>query len=105
MKNNAIIITGANGNVGSYFAKKYCELDENLILIIHKSDHRIKDLVKDNFNRTKVIQVDLSDYSTLKTKLAKILAGTDWKPDRLIHTATARSNVIIAAPVPINTRA
>ena len=94
MKNNAIIITGANGNVGSYFAKKYCEIDENLILVIHKSDHRIKDLVKDNSDRIQVIQVDLSDYSNLEIKLAKVITEANWKLDRLIHTATARSNVI-----------
>ena len=94
MKINAIIITGANGNVGSFFTKKLHELDENLILIIHKNDHRIKDLVKDNTDRIKVIQVDLSDYSKLKIKLAKVISEAGWKPDRLIHTATARSNVI-----------
>ncbi|MCK5051199.1 MAG: SDR family oxidoreductase [Candidatus Cloacimonetes bacterium] len=94
MKNNAIIITGANGNVGSYFANKYCDMGENLILIIHKSDHRIKEIVKDHPDRIQAIQVDLSDYSILKIKLAKVITKTGWKPDRLIHTATARSNVI-----------
>jgi len=94
MKNNAIIITGANGNVGSYFAKKYYELGENLILIVHKSEHRIKDLVKDHSDKIKVIQVDLSDYLNLKIKLAKVIAKTGWKADRLIHTATARSHAI-----------
>ncbi|MDA3814068.1 MAG: SDR family oxidoreductase [Candidatus Cloacimonetes bacterium] len=94
MKNSAIIITGANGNVGSYFAKKYCDLGENLILIIHTSDHRIKKFVKDNSDRIKVVQVDLSDYLNLKTKLAKVITETGWKPDRLIHTATARSHAI-----------
>lgn len=94
MKNNAIIITGANGNVGSYFAKKYYDKGENLILIIHKNDHRIKDLVKDHSDRVQPIQVNLSDYSILKTKLAKVISKTGWKPDRLIHTATARSHAI-----------
>ncbi|MDP8204318.1 MAG: SDR family oxidoreductase [Candidatus Tenebribacter mawsonii] len=94
MKNNAIIITGANGNVGSYFAKKYCELDENLILVIHKSNHRIKQLVSNYPDRLKILQADLSNYSNLKLELAKIINETGWIPDRLIHTATARSSVI-----------
>ncbi len=94
MKNNAIIITGANGNVGSYFAKKYYDLSENLILIIHKSDHRIKELVNKHSDRIRVLKVDLSDYSMLKIKLAEIITKTGWKPDRLIHTATARSHAI-----------
>ncbi|MDP8269211.1 MAG: SDR family oxidoreductase [Candidatus Tenebribacter davisii] len=96
MKNNAIIITGANGNVGSYIAKKYCDKGENLILIIHKNDHRIKDLVRDNSAKVKTLQVDLSNYSDLKIKLEKVISKTDWKPDRLIHTATARSSIIIS---------
>ncbi len=94
MKKNAIIITGANGNVGSYFAKKYCELGDNLILIIHKNDHRIKELAKDHSDRIKLLQVNLSDYSELNTKLAEIVTKSGWNPDRLIHTATARSHTI-----------
>ena len=94
MKNNAIIITGANGNVGSYFAKKYCDKGENLVMIIHKNDHRIKDLVEKNPNKINVVQVDLSDYSDLQIKFAKVINETGWKPDRLIHTATARSHAI-----------
>ncbi|MBT4333753.1 MAG: SDR family oxidoreductase [Candidatus Cloacimonetes bacterium] len=94
MKDNVIIITGANGNVGSYFAKKYCDLGENLILIVHKNDHRIKQLVSENINRLKILKADISDHSDLKIKLAEIITETGWKPDRLIHTATARSHAI-----------
>ncbi|MBT3754751.1 MAG: SDR family oxidoreductase [Candidatus Cloacimonetes bacterium] len=94
MKDNVIIITGANGNVGSYFAKKYCDLGENLILIVHKNDHRIKQLVSKNTNRLKILKADISDHSDLKIKLAEIITETGWKPDRLIHTATARSHAI-----------
>jgi len=94
MNKNAIIITGANGNVGSYFAKKYCDLGENLILIIHKSDHRIKELVDEYPDRLNILQVNLANYTELHSKMARIIQETGWKPDRLIHTATARSNII-----------
>ncbi len=94
MNNNAIIITGANGNVGSYLANKYCDLGENLILVIHKSDYRIKELVEKNSERLKILQVDLANYTELHNKMAEIIQQTEWKPDRLIHTATARSNII-----------
>ncbi len=63
-------------------------------MIIHKNDHRIKYLVKDHSDRIKVFQVDLSDYSNLKIKLTKAITETGWEPDRLIHTATARSHAI-----------
>lgn len=94
MDKNAIIITGANGNVGSYLANKYCDLGENLILVIHKSDQRIRELVTENSDRLKILQVDLVNYKELHTKMAEIIKETDWKPDRLIHTATARNNII-----------
>lgn len=94
MKNHAIIITGANGNVGSYFVRKYCDLGENLILIIHQSDNRIRSLVHENADRLKVIQADLSNYLEIKNKIAETIQNTGWIPDRLIHTATARSSVI-----------
>ena len=57
-------------------------------------DTEHKYLVKDHSDRIKVFQVDLSDYSNLKIKLTKAITETGWEPDRLIHTATARSHAI-----------
>lgn len=94
MKNSAIIITGANGNLGSYFAKKYYDLKENLILIIHHNDHRISEIIKNNPDNIKIVKVDLTNYKNLSSALDKIIVSSDWQPDRLIHTATARMHTI-----------
>lgn len=92
MKNKAIIITGANGNVGSYFARKFLESDENLILLIHKSEQRLQDLQQKFADNLRIIKVDLIDISLLQNKLSKVTEETGWQPDRLIHTATKRSH-------------
>ena len=92
MKNKAIIITGANGNVGSYFTKKFVDLGENLILIIHNQEHRIKEIVEKNPERIKLIKTDISDLEHLKDGLDKAIKETGWQPDRLIHTITIRSH-------------
>ncbi len=91
MKNKAIIITGANGNVGSYFARQYLKLDENLILIIHKNEQRIIDLKKDFPKKIKIIQTDLQNLPKLEQDLSQIIDEINWQPDRLVHTATIHS--------------
>ncbi|MCD4795813.1 MAG: SDR family oxidoreductase [Candidatus Cloacimonetes bacterium] len=91
-KNKAIIITGANGNVGSYFARKFLESDENLILLIHKSEQRLQSLQQKFTGNLRIIKVDLTDISLLQNKLSKVVEETGWQPDRLIHTATKRSH-------------
>ena len=92
MKKKAIIITGANGNVGSYFAHKFLESDENLILLIHKSEQRLQDLQQKFANNLRIIKVDLIDISLLQNKFSKVIEETVWQPDRLIHTATKRNH-------------
>ena len=87
-----IVITGANGNVGAYFARKYLESGENLILIIHKNEQRLKDLQQKFADNFRIIKVDLTDLPSLQNKFSKVIEETGWQPDRLIHTATERSH-------------
>jgi len=91
MKDKAIIITGANGNVGSYFAQQYLKLDENLILIIHKNEHRIGELKKDFPKKIRIVQTDIQNLIKLEQDLSQIIEETNWQPDRLVHTATIHS--------------
>jgi len=88
--NKCIIITGANGNVGAYFAHQYAESNQQLILLVHSSDQRISDL-RDRPN-VKILFVDLADLTNLQVQLKAVLTQTGWIPDRLIHTATVRSH-------------
>lgn len=92
MKNKAIIITGANGNVGSYFAKNYAKLGENLILIVNEKLHRLDDLIQEFPKQIKILKADLSNLSALESELTKICCEPKWRPNRLIHTSTVRSH-------------
>lgn len=90
MNNNAVIITGANGNVGSFFAQKLLKENLNLILLIHKLDHRVQDLKTDQ--RCRIVHTDLIDLEDLQRKMAEVISQTGWIPSKLIHTATERSH-------------
>ena len=91
MEDKAIIITGANGNVGSYFARQYLKLGENLILLFHNADHRIIDLQKAFPGNIKLIKADLRNLISIEQNLSQTVDETNWQPNRLIHTATIHS--------------
>ncbi|MBT7469212.1 MAG: SDR family oxidoreductase [Candidatus Cloacimonetes bacterium] len=90
MMNKAIIITGANGNIGSFFAKRYFKKDDKLILCIHENSDRIANIL-DNEN-VRIIKTNLVDLSNFQTQLNEILTETNWHLDRMIHTTTIRSH-------------
>lgn len=92
MENKAIIITGANGNVGSYFAKKFVEAGKNLYLLIHQSDHRLKDIKAKYPDQVEIIPSDISSLSQLDDKLRNSIQKRVWKPESLIHTVSVRSS-------------
>lgn len=88
--NNVIIITGANGNVGAYFAHRYAKEEQKIILIVHNSSAKIDDL--QNLDNVKIISLDLSDLDQTKQKIDSVIQQTGWSVTRLIHTATIRSH-------------
>ncbi len=90
MMKKAIIITGANGNVGAYFAHQYAEQNEKLILILHKQSNRVKDLIENG--NVKLLYLNLADLNETKNKFDALIKKTNWLPTRLIHTATIRSH-------------
>lgn len=90
MENNAIIISGANGNVGSYFARKFADKQDNVILIIRNKADRLKDILEKP--NVKLIQADLNNFTLLKSKFQQLLKETKWQPEKIIHTATVRSH-------------
>ena len=92
MKKKAIIITGANGNAGAYFARKFLESGQNLILLIHKNKQRLQDIQQEFAKNFRIIKGDLTDLPSLQNKFSKVIKETGWIPDRLIHTATKRSH-------------
>jgi len=87
-----IVITGANGNVGSYMAEKYLKAGENLILCIHKEEFRLKTLLRDYPEQTAICRADISDINTLQINLEEIIKLKNWIPKALIHTISKRSS-------------
>lgn len=88
----ALVLSGANGNVGAYLAHTLCERNTNLVLITHKNTHRIDDLL--GKKNVRIVQTNLIDLNDLQVKLDTIFKETNWQPDRLIHTATARNHKV-----------
>ena len=92
MNNKAIVITGANGNLGSYFAEKLAEQNQNLILIIHRYKDKISDLMEKFPEQIKIAEANLNDFKQTQTAIDKIVSKSDWQPVSLIHTASLRSS-------------
>jgi len=92
MENEAIVITGANGNVGSYFADQYLQSGEKLILCIHEDDSRLKPLLKKYPDHIQVCKADISDIDMFQSRLDKTINASGWYPKALIHTVSIRSS-------------
>ena len=92
MGDKALIITGANGNVGSYLANRFLQRGRNLILLVHKNKQRIEDLEAANQQKVRVVAADLSKLDSIKQKFDETIEQTGWQPTELIHTSTARSH-------------
>lgn len=89
MKQQTMIITGANGNVGSYFANEFYKLGYKLVLIVHRATDRIAHLAEDD--RVRIITCDIRDGENLTKMIQESFSDTDWQPNALIHTAAIRS--------------
>ena len=90
--NKALVLTGANGNVGAYLAHKLNSQNIKLVLIIHRKQDRLNDLL--NSENVRIIKADLTKLEDLKTKLKETFKETGWIPEKLIHTATERNHDI-----------
>jgi NAD(P)-dependent dehydrogenase (short-subunit alcohol dehydrogenase family) len=86
-----IIITGANGNIGSALAADLLSEGNHLILISHRETDRITQLVSENLSSVYSFASDIRDFSGLEQKLHKALSETGWQPEALLHTAALRS--------------
>ena len=90
--NHAIIITGANGNLASYFNHQALEKGYNLILFCHDKVDRIQSIIDKYATRVRVIKTDFAESGDLKPELDQILEATGWQISALFHCSTARSN-------------
>jgi NAD(P)-dependent dehydrogenase (short-subunit alcohol dehydrogenase family) len=92
MKAKAIIITGANGNVGSYIAKQYLEAGEKLILCVHNDESRLVEIKEKFSDQIIICKADISDIDDLQKGINTIIENKDWFPKALIHTISIRSS-------------
>ena len=87
----AVIITGANGNIGSALAASLAEEGYRLILLYHLSTQRL-DALQKQFNTSIIARkADITDLAGLEDIVDKIKTETDFNPKALVHTAALRS--------------
>ncbi|MDP8221621.1 MAG: SDR family oxidoreductase [Candidatus Stygibacter frigidus] len=93
MKNNqAIVITGANGNLASYFNHQALDKGYNLILFYHDNFDRIQLIIDQYASRIRVIKTDFARSRDLKSALDQVIEETGWQISALFHCSTARAN-------------
>jgi len=90
MRKRVILITGANGQIGSQLAQRLlADTPDRLALLYHKNVERLQNLVQNN--RVLAVACDLSDLSAVNNALDQINDKFGDFPDTLIHTAAIRS--------------
>jgi NAD(P)-dependent dehydrogenase (short-subunit alcohol dehydrogenase family) len=80
-----ILITGANGQLGSFLAKEYHQEGYSVVLLYHKRKERIAGILSDP--RVQAASLDLSDYDLL----CRVINEMQVSPSALIHCASLRS--------------
>ena len=92
MGNKAIIITGANGAIGSFLTAKYLKNGYFVLALIHNHQDRIIPL-KEKFPDNLVVkECDLANYEEVKQAFNDFQAEYNFLPAKLIHTSAIRSS-------------
>ncbi|MCB5245512.1 MAG: SDR family oxidoreductase [Candidatus Cloacimonetes bacterium] len=89
MKNKLNILSGANGQVGSFLAHQLAKKNEPLLLLYHNSFHRIEDLA--NQDKVMLKSCDLKKLDDVSKAIHYASENLDAIPAYLIHTAAIRS--------------
>jgi 3-oxoacyl-[acyl-carrier protein] reductase len=83
------LITGANGQIGSYLARDFALQREPLLLLVHDRRERLQGL--ESPGRVAIRGCDLTRPDSVKAVLAEACAGLDAHPACVVHTAAVRS--------------
>ena len=86
LENKRILITGANGGIGSAISENLLKNNGNLVLFYHNNRSQIDKILQNNPNfkdSSEVYQVDLSNENNLEKILTEIL--NKGKIDIFIH--------------------
>ncbi len=85
-----LLITGANGQLGSFLAERYASAGYPLLLFYHRREDRLANLL--DSEQVICMQVDLRDGEAVTSALRIGLAQLGKPLGYLIHTASTRSS-------------
>ncbi len=94
LKGKTALITGANGGIGKSILDLFIKNNANVICLVRKADTKFKNYTKKFSSKIKIIESDLTDEISLKTKIEKIFSSKQ-KLDILINNAGKASGSII----------
>jgi len=101
MSNRIILITGANGGLGSAIARAF--LDEsptNIVwLAVHRRCDTADELAAGNPGRAYVVQLDVTDAASWQEAVTKLLSAHQ-RLDVLVNTAGAHADALLATMKP-----
>jgi len=80
-----IVITGANGQLGSFLAKEYHQEGYPVVLLYHERKERIAELLA--YSGVRSASLDLCNYDLL----CRVIKEMELSPTALIHCASLRS--------------
>ena len=82
MSHKTVIITGANGNLGSYAARRYLTEKQTVLLFVKDKVDRLKNkLGSDLFNKANIIRTNLLDFERIKTNFEQTLNNYELQPE------------------------
>ncbi len=84
-----ILITGANGQIGSFLARSYHSEGYHLVMLYHERSDRLKSF--ENDDKCYLEAVDLTDFEAVQTAIANSFVRFGQSPDVVIHCAAVRS--------------
>lgn len=90
MKDSYLIITGANGQMGSYLARYPALQSYPLLLLYHQRKDRLQGL--EDSSRRLMRACELTDLASLQDVIKEANSCFGAAPTRLIHTAAVRSS-------------
>lgn len=96
MEDKAIIITGANGAIGSLLTEEYLKKDFFVFALIHKEKNRITSLLEKYSKRLVIKECDLTNNDEVKQILNDLLKQYGFLPAKLIHTSALRSSDFVS---------